>query len=44
MTEVERFAVWWKQSSWHAWWPWVVLAVGIAIVTVGGVLFSPASP
>jgi len=23
------------------WWPWIVLAVGVAIVTVGGILFSP---
>ncbi|GAB7069336.1 hypothetical protein [Mycolicibacterium hodleri] len=44
MTEVERFAVWLKQTSWHEWWPWIVLAVGIAIVTVGGILFSPVSP
>jgi uncharacterized integral membrane protein len=44
MTEVERFAVWCKQTPLREWWPWMVLAVGIAIVTVGGILFSPVSP
>ena len=40
MTEVERFAVWLKQTSWHEWWPWIVLAVGIAFVTVGGRIYD----
>jgi hypothetical protein len=44
MTEVERFAVWCKQTPLREWWPWIVLAVGIVIVTVGGILFSPVSP
>jgi hypothetical protein len=44
MTEVERFAVWCKQTSWREWWPWLVLAAGIAVVAVGGILFSPVSP
>ena len=44
MTEGEHFAVWFEQAWWREWWPWIVLAVGIAIVAVGGVLFSPVSP
>lgn len=33
-----------EQTWLREWWPWIVLAVGIAIVTVGGILFSPVSP
>jgi len=37
----ERFAVWSRQTHLREWWPWIGLALGIAIVTVGGILFSP---
>lgn len=37
MTEVGRTG----QTAWHDWWPWIVFALGVAVVTVGGILFSP---
>lgn len=30
------------QEVWAAAWPWLVLALGIVVVVVGGVFFSPA--
>jgi hypothetical protein len=26
----------------RVWWPWIVLSLGMAVITVGGALFSAA--
>ncbi|BBY30752.1 hypothetical protein GCM10023114_27650 [Mycolicibacterium sediminis] len=31
----------WSALAWSAWWPWLVLALGVVAVAVGGYYFSP---
>jgi hypothetical protein len=30
-------------GRWWSWWPWAVAGLGIAVIVIGGVLFTPGA-
>ncbi|MDX1891282.1 hypothetical protein [Mycolicibacterium sp. 050158] len=37
----DTLEAWALEARPHAWWPWLVLSIGVLIIAVGGMYFAP---